>query len=244
MTAPARSTVRRVLREAAILAVLWVVYSVGRGLAGLHIGRAFGNSTDIWRFERWLHLPSEATLQHHVLAWDGVIHLVDMYYEYVHFTDFVLVTAWLLIRYPEYFRWFRRVLVFITGWELIGHFVYPLAPPRMRPDLGMVDSAQLDGHSVYGHSYANHGWFNQYAAMPSMHVGWAFFFALVVITVARSRWRWLILAHPVLMTLTVVLTGNHYWLDGIVGVALLGIALVLFRHDAPWVERRKVPQGT
>jgi hypothetical protein len=67
-----------------------------------------------------------------------------------------------------------------------------------------------------------------------MHVGWAFFLAIVVITVARSPWRWLIVVHPVLMTLTVVVTGNHYWLDGIVGVALLGIGLVLFRRDAPW----------
>jgi hypothetical protein len=232
--APRAVTARRLLREAAVLAVLWVVYSVGRGLAGRHIGRAFPNSSDVWRLERRLHLPSEASLQHTVLGWHGVIHLADLYYEYVHFSDFLLVTAWLLLRHPEHFRWFRRVLVFITGMELVGHFVYPLAPARMRPDLGMVDTAQLDGHSVYGHTYADHGWFNQYAAMPSMHVGWAFFVALVVISIARSPWRWLVIAHPALMTLTVVVTGNHYWLDGIVGVALLAIGLVVFRRDAPW----------
>ncbi len=235
------STARRLLREGGILAALWVGYSIGRGLAGIHIGRAFGNSTDVWHLERALHLPSEATLQQAVLSWHGVIHLADLYYEYVHFSDFLLVTAWLLLRHPEHFRWFRRVLVFITGMELVGHFVYPLAPARMRPDLGMIDTAQLDGHSVYGPSYANHGWFNQYAAMPSMHVGWACFFAIVVISVARSPWRWLILAHPELMTLTVVVTGNHYWLDGVVGVALLGIGLVLFRRDAPWSAGARMP---
>lgn len=224
---------RRVLREAAVLGVLWVVYSIGRGLAGIRVTGAFAHSTDVWHLERRLHLPSEATLQHHVLAWHGVIHLADLYYKYVHFTDFILITAWLLIRHPEHFGWFRRVIVVITGLESVGHFAYPLAPPRMRPDLGVIDTAQLDGNSVYGPSHANHFWFNQYAAMPSMHVGWSFFLALVVITVARSPWRWLILAHPVLMTLTVVVTGNHYWLDGIVGVTLLAFALVLFRRDAP-----------
>jgi hypothetical protein len=244
VTAATTSTLRRLLRESAVLAALWGVYSVGRGLAGLHIGRAFPNSTDVWRFERWVHLPDEATLQHTVLGWHGVIHLADLYYEYVHFSDVLLVTAWLLVRHPEHFRWFRKVLVFITGMELVGHFVYPLAPPRMRPDLGMVDTAQLDGHSVYGRSYANHGWFNQYAAMPSMYVGWAFFLALVVITIARSPWRRLIVVHPILMTLSVVVTGNHYWLDAIVGVALLGIALVLFQSEAPWHNARTpLPSG-
>ena len=61
--------------------------------------------------------------------------------------------------------------------------------------------------------------------MPSMHVGWAALFALTVVLVARSRLRWLAAAYPLLTLYVVVVTGNHYWLDGIVGVALLAVAV-------------------
>ncbi|TYB45599.1 phosphatase PAP2 family protein [Actinomadura chibensis] len=231
------ATWRYALRHGLILAVLWMVYTLGRAAAGRHIGRAFANSDDVWHFERWLRIPSEAALQRWALGWEPGIRAADLYYKYVHLTDFVIICAWLLLWHPERFGWFRRVIVLITGLELVGHFAYPLAPPRMRPDLGMTDTAQVFGHAVYGGSYENHGLFNQYAAMPSMHVGWSFFFAITVVTIARGRWRWIIVAHPLLMTYTVVVTGNHYWLDGIVGLLLLAIGLWLFRRDSPWRHR-------
>lgn len=234
---PSPNVARRALREGLVLVLLWLAYTLGRALSGRHIGRAFPNASDVWRFERWLHLPSETSLQKWALHWEAGIRVADLYYKYVHFTDLVLVCIWLIVWHPEHFRWFRRVIVFITGLELVGHFVYPLAPPRMRPDLGIVDTAQVYGQSVYGNTYANHGLFNQYAAMPSMHVAWSFLFALVVVSLARSRWRWAIVAHPVLMTYVVVVTGNHYWLDGIVGLLILALGLALFRRGSPLGHR-------
>ncbi|WP_242909890.1 phosphatase PAP2 family protein [Actinomadura terrae] len=231
------TTWRHALRHGLILAALWMVYTLGRALAGRRIGRAFPNSDDVWHLERWLHIPSEASLQRWALHSESGIRAADLYYKYVHFTDFVIITIWLLLWHPDRFPWFRRVIVLITGLELVGHFVYPLAPPRMRPDLGMTDTAQVFGHAVYGGSYENHGLFNQYAAMPSMHVGWSFLFALAVVTIARTPWRWIIVAHPLLMTYTVVVTGNHYWLDGIIGLILLAIGLWVFRRDSPWRRR-------
>jgi membrane-associated phospholipid phosphatase len=238
---------RRVAREALVLGVLWMVYTLGRALAARHIGRAFPNARDVWRLERWAHIPSEARLQHWALQWNPGIHMADLYYKYVHLTDFVLISAWLLIWRPEHFGWFRRCIVFMTFFELVGHFVYPLAPPRMNKQFGIVDTAQLFGNSVYGNDYKNHGLFNQYAAMPSMHVAWSWFFAITVISIAKSKWRFLILFHAVAMTYTVVVTGNHYWLDGIVGLMLMAIALVLFNSDSPWTtarpRRRSVPDA-
>lgn len=226
--------VRRVGREAVVLGVLWFVYTLGRALAGRQIGPAFPNARDVWDFERWAHIPSEATLQRWTLKSETLTRGTDLYYKYVHLTDFVIICAWLLIFRPEHFRWFKRVIIFITGLELVGHFVYPLAPPRMNPQFGIVDTAQIYGHSVYGNTYENHGLFNQYAAMPSMHVGWSVFFAIVIVSITKPWWRWIIVLHPVAMTYTVVVTGNHYWLDGIVGVAILAGGLVLFERDAPY----------
>jgi hypothetical protein len=68
---------------------------------------------------------------------------------------------------------------------------------------------------------------NQFAAMPSLHVGWAALIAIAMITVTRSRWRWLWVLHPVTTFAVVVLTANHYWLDGLVALVLLACCLLL-----------------
>ena len=68
---------------------------------------------------------------------------------------------------------------------------------------------------------------NQFAAMPSLHVGWALLIAVVVIRTANSRWRWATIAHPVLTTLVVVITANHYWLDAVVAAVLLGLVMLI-----------------
>jgi hypothetical protein len=95
----------------------------------------------------------------------------------------------------------------------------------MRPDLGFVDTGVVLGQSVYGPDPRNHGLVNQYAAMPSMHVAWAVLFAVTVILATRTAWRWLAVVYPAVTTSVVVITTNHYWLDGIIGVLLLGVAV-------------------
>jgi PAP2 superfamily len=91
----------------------------------------------------------------------------------------------------------------------------------------MVDTAVRYGQSVYG-SVAG---FNadQLSAMPSVHVGWSLLAALVIVEVSRSRWRWLALAYPLLTLLAVVVTANHYWMDGIAAALLLALALIVHR---------------
>ena len=59
--------------------------------------------------------------------------------------------------------------------------------------------------------------------MPSLHVGWALVVAIGVLSICQSRWKWLILAHPILTGLVVVATANHYWTDAIVAILLVGI---------------------
>ena len=68
---------------------------------------------------------------------------------------------------------------------------------------------------------------DQYSAMPSVHVAWAFLVAIAVIGATRSKWRWLILLHTVATLYVVVVTANHFWLDGVVAVALLGLSLAI-----------------
>jgi membrane-associated phospholipid phosphatase len=96
---------------------------------------------------------------------------------------------------------------------------------------GMLDTGMLFGESVY--SPPGTGIANQYAAMPSLHVAWAALVAIALIVTLRSRWRWLALVHPILTMLVVVATANHYWIDGLVGLVLLTIALVAVGRYLP-----------
>jgi MFS superfamily sulfate permease-like transporter len=65
--------------------------------------------------------------------------------------------------------------------------------------------------------------------MPSVHVGWALIVAFAVITVSRSRWRWLAAGYPLLTLLVVVVTANHFWLDGIAAGLLVAAVLAAQR---------------
>ena len=214
----------RVAHEALLLGALWMVYTLGRALAGRHVGAAREHAGDVWRLERDLRLPDEASWQRWALGHTDLIQAANVYYKFEHWVALGVVTLWLLVFRVGRYPWFRRVLVATTALALAGHVAYPLMPPRMRPDLGFVDTGVVLGQSVYGPDPRNHGLINQYAAMPSMHVAWAALFAVTVILATRTRWRWLAVCYPAVTTTVVVITGNHYWLDGIVGVLLLCLA--------------------
>ena len=103
----------------------------------------------------------------------------------------------------------------------------PVAPPRFLPELGFVDAGLMYHLSVYG--AGGSGISNSFAAMPSLHVGWAVLVGVAAVAVSTSRWRWVVLAHPVLTVIAVVATANHWWLDGVVASMVLAVAYVVVR---------------
>ena len=107
-----------------------------------------------------------------------------------------------------------------------------VAPPRFLPDLGYVDLATRYGLSVYGP--VGTGVSDQFAAMPSIHVGWAALVSFGIIASSTSKWKWLFASHIVITMLAVSATGNHWWLDGIAAIALVGASL---RIDS-WARSR------
>ena len=222
-----RGALRRALYEILLVAVLFLAYKIGRLAATGHVGEALANAGHVWNLERALRLPSEYALQHLVVAHAWLIKAANCYYAYVHFPATAAALIWLYVRRPGLYVPTRRLLAWLTAASLAVHLLFPLAPPRMLSDVGMVDTGRLFGPAVYG-SPSTDTLTNQFAAMPSLHVGWALAVAVALIGATTSRWRWLWLAHPALTLLVVVVTGNHYWLDAMVAAALLGgVAVVL-----------------
>ncbi|WP_262286048.1 phosphatase PAP2 family protein [Micromonospora sp. MA102] len=241
VTVDARPTgaVRRAVRELSLVAALFLAYKAGRTLVAGRSGTALVNGERIWWLERLLHLPDEAAVQAPLLVHELPVRLANCYYAYVHFPATVLCLVWLYLRHPVHYRWMRRALAVLTAAALALHVLVPLAPPRMTALTGLVDTGSRYGPAVYGPPDTD-TLSNQYAAMPSLHVGWAVAVAVALITVTSGRWRWFWLAHPVLTLLVVVGTGNHYWLDGIVAVTLLGV--ILAGLPRPGASRRR-PAG-
>ncbi|MBN0048685.1 inositol phosphorylceramide synthase [Streptomyces actuosus] len=214
------------VRELLLVAGLFLVYKLGRQLAADHTGEAFRNAHRVWDAERAVHLPGEGAVQSLLLHGDVPAHLANTYYAAVHFPATAAFLVWLYLRRPAHYLWARRVLAAVTAAALVLHLAFPLAPPRMLAATGLIDTAQVYGPSVYGPPRADH-LSNQFAAMPSLHFGWALMLAVGLIAATRSRWRMLWLLHPLLTLVVIVGTANHYWLDSLLAAALLGAALAL-----------------
>ena len=224
-TSPA-STRPGLLREIILLVTLFVGYRLARLAIAGHDDLAIANAWQVWDVERLMHLPDEETLQDWVLQWPDILKAANWYYVIVHFPITLAFLAWgWLRRPPPEYRWARRSIITVTAFALVLHTAMPLAPPRMLSSLGFLDTMAAFGPSAYDGGAATVA--NQFAAMPSLHVGWALLIAVVVVRTARTRWRWLIIAHPVLTTLVVVVTANHYWIDALVAALLLGLVLLV-----------------
>lgn len=216
------------VRELPLIVFLYLAYKFGRRAANGQFGEAFDNADLVWRVERALWLPGEKAVQDLLLHSEAVIRFINVYYATVHFPAIVLFLIWMYWRRPGHFVWARWVLTWLTGAALVLHLLFPLAPPRLFRPSGMMDTGVVYGPAVYGKPEAD-SMANQFAAMPSLHVGWALFIAIALIVVGRGRLRWLWLLHPLITVVAVVGTGHHYWLDGLVAGTILAVVLAVLR---------------
>ncbi|MGW1672223.1 phosphatase PAP2 family protein [Streptomyces sp. NPDC002324] len=214
-------------REFLLVAGLFLVYKFGRTLADGHTAEAYRNAHLVWDRERLLRLPDEGSVQSALLHGDTLVHLANVYYATVHFPATVAFLVWLYLRRPAHYVRARRVLTALTAAALLLHLTFPLAPPRLLDVAGLVDTGQVYGPTVYSAAPTTDALANQFAAMPSLHFGWALVVAIGLISATRSRWRALWLLHPLVTLVVIVGTANHYWLDAIVAGTLLAAALAV-----------------
>jgi hypothetical protein len=223
--------------EFALVAALLTTYRTIRTVNRTDLRSAFANARDIIRFESWLGLPFEDDLQRFLLGHPTLIKLLNHYYIWFHFPAAIGLLLWLYFRHPPRYRPIRNLMAFATFTGLIIHLLFPLAPPRLMPNAGFVDTMARYGPGIYPRNPLD-GAANQIAAMPSLHFAWALIVAVAVIVVLDSRWRWASLAHPSLMTLAIIATANHWWIDAAAGAVLVIIGLGLWRMMAGYIGDR------
>jgi hypothetical protein len=159
-----------------------------------------------------------------------VSRLANGYYEWAHAPLLAATLLWLLWRHREAYPRWRNLAVGFTGVSLLIGLI-PVAPPRLIPSFGMVDLADRYHQSVY--SALGKGITDQLSSVPSVHIGWAVLVAAAIVLVAKSRWRWLAVLHPIVTAYVVVVTANHYWLDGVAALVVLGAVWFIARRVRP-----------
>jgi hypothetical protein len=212
---------RRVARELVLVTVFLAVYEE----IGWHMvqagGAAASHALSGVSAERALGLFHERAVQAVFTPWDSVTDAFNAYYGGTHFLVPAAILAWLILRHPERYARARTALAVMTAVAFVCFWLYPVAPPRLLPaSFGFVDTLRdrSSGH-LEGSLINTAG--DQYASMPSLHVAWAVWCALALYPMFR-HWalRALVVAYPVMTTLVVVATGNHYFLDAAAGTLL------------------------
>lgn len=178
---------------------------------------------EIHSVERALGIDIEHWANHAVVRVDWLRSFFDFYYESFHFGVPLAILAVLYWRRPVDYRWARTAIGFATVFALIGFWLYPLAPPRLMPGLGFIDTV----HGPQDFTQPDYGTLteltNQYAAMPSLHFGWSLWCGLVILILAPRWWmKALGLLHPLFTVTAIVVTGNHWVLDAVGGAAVVG----------------------
>ncbi|MEU9451674.1 bifunctional glycosyltransferase 87/phosphatase PAP2 family protein [Streptomyces sp. NPDC048277] len=192
----------------------------GDGTAGRL--RAERHGRQIHGIERFLHLDIEHWANHTVYGVGWLREFFGFYYESFHFVVPLTVLAVLCVRRPVDYRWARTALGFATAFALIGFWLYPLAPPRLMPGLGIIDTV----HGPQDFAKPDYGTLteltNQYAAMPSLHFGWSLWCGIVIAVTAPKWWmKALGLLHPLFTVSAIIATGNHWVLDAVGGAAVV-----------------------
>jgi hypothetical protein len=212
---------RAPFRECAIILGLYSLWGLIGAYNIANYDGAIQRGIDIWKIERWFHLPSEAWMQgpalHH--AWFGKA--LNQYYIYGHVNAIIIVLLWLWFRHRDEYPRGRAILILFTLTSVLVQWI-PVAPPRFL-NYGVVDVGRLYNQTLYASIHS--GSADQLAAMPSVHEGWAILVAVIVFISTKSRWRYVVCLHPILMMYVVVMTGNHYWADGIIAGFLLAIVI-------------------
>jgi hypothetical protein len=212
-------------QEIGIIAFGYWLYSLGRNAIPEQATIARRHGRSIQHVQDVLHLNWELSFNRFVAAHEWLAQPMDYYYSTLHFIVTPVVMVWLFARRSHIYRGARTVLVTTTLLALLGFYLYPTAPPRLLPQFHYVDTL-LKFHtwgSLADPSIAEHS--NQYAAMPSLHIGWALWCGIAIYVCARRRWvRLLGLAYPIGTLVVIVGTANHFILDAVGGVLILALA--------------------
>ncbi|MFF8656278.1 phosphatase PAP2 family protein [Streptomyces huasconensis] len=216
--------------EILLIAVSYWTYSLIRNAVPEQKAQALRNADWIWRVEQDLGIAVERGVNHAVDSVTWLIVGMNYYYATLHFVVTLGVLVWLFRCHPGRYAATRLVLFATTAVALVGYYLYPLAPPRLMNGTTFIDTVLV--HHTWGSMASGDlkNMSNQYAAMPSMHIGWSLWCGLTIFALASVPWAKVLgLLYPATTLVVIVATANHFWLDAVGGLLCLAFGLTVTR---------------
>ncbi|MEV0259425.1 phosphatase PAP2 family protein [Streptomyces sp. NPDC050732] len=216
--------------EILLIAVSYWTYSLIRNAVPEQKSQALRNADWIWRVEHDLGIAVEKSVNHAVDSVTWLIVGMNYYYATLHFVVTLGVLVWLFRWHPGRYAAARLVLFATTAVALVGYYLYPLAPPRLMNGTTFIDTVVV--HHTWGSMASGDlkNMSNQYAAMPSMHIGWSLWCGLTIFALASVPWAKVLgLLYPVATLVVIVATANHFWLDAVGGMICLAFGFLVAR---------------
>ena len=227
--------------EIVLIAGIYLIYSWVADRAPRDAAVDHGRS--ILRFEKSLHVNIEHTFNH---LWTthgrGLIVFGNLYYDLMHFIVPVGALVWVYFFRHQVYRRVRTPLLIVSLIALAVFWLWPTAPPRLLPELGLYDTIArvhtLGGGGSHGITASE----NPFASLPSLHVAWATWAAYAVWTASRNAvLRALVALNVIVMSFLVVATGNH-WVSDVVAGATGVLVSVLLSYGAVSIWRALQPR--
>jgi len=224
---------RDALRQVLLLVLCYATYDVARVAVRGREAVAMANGLDIINAEKALHVYVEPAVQTAASHIHVLIEFMDWFYANVHLPATILILVWIYLYRHEAFGFFRNVFLTMNAIAMTIFAVFPVAPPRLVPTSGVVDTLFLYSTTNYRSGVLSFVT-DQYAAFPSLHIGYALFLTLAVCLLTTNRLvRVLAAAYPLVVFAAVVITGNHYVLDVVAGAVVLGVSFAVNYGFAP-----------
>jgi hypothetical protein len=226
------------LLQLVLLAAGYWLWRHARGAVDGSMGASFSHAQDLVSAERSLGLLIEPNVQHWAVHAGWPAEVARWGYANLHFKGSCLMLAVIYFGYRGSFGWVRNAVFAAMAISVIGYALFPTAPPRFLPELGLDPSSSVTGNNPLL-SHPGDPLFNAFAAVPSMHVGLSVLLAWSLALLVRRRViSGLLFAYPLLMTYVVVASGNHFFLDAVLGLLTAalaaGVATLLGRLNPDW----------
>jgi hypothetical protein len=212
--------------EAVILVAAYLSYEGVRRLVASEPQEAFHHATSIIRLEQRMGIFYEPHLQSLVVGHHWLVTLFNWVYVWGYLPVICLAGIYLYLFHRSFYTRYRNAFLLSGAAGLTVFALLPVAPPRMLPEFGFVDTVHVN--SAFYRHFHDSGLVNEFAAVPSFHFGWILLVGLALIqTSRRAAVRAFGVLLPLLMLAAIVLTANHYVLDAAVGAAIVLVALVV-----------------
>ena len=205
-------------------------YEAVRGLADGARDQAMINGQNVISLEKSLHTFFEPNLQSIFIDHRWIIDFANYMYMNSHFVVTTAFLVWLYVFRNQNFYFVRNMFMVAMALAIVGYALVPTAPPRLFPQEGFVDTI-TDFAQVNHDSGLVKLFINPYAAIPSMHVAFSTMIGVTGVLVSRHTFtKVLWAAYPVLVFWVVVVTANHFWIDGAAGLLVAVLSALAARE--------------